>query len=77
MLWRIHAERTCTHAHSRIERDARTQTLTDTIYLQVQSVKIAASESRAAAQLAETISLKAKGVDGEYTSNLGRTRPNY
>jgi hypothetical protein len=51
--------------------------LTGTIHLQVQSLKIAASESRAAAQLAESISLKAKGVDGEYTANLGRTRPNY
>jgi len=33
----------------------------------VQSSKIAASEARAAAQLAEAISFKAKGIDGPYT----------
>jgi len=31
------------------------------------SSKIAASDSRAAAQLAESISLKAKGIDGDFT----------
>ena len=49
----------------------------DEMCVKVQSLKIPISEGRAAAQLAESISFKAKGVDGEYTSNLGRTRPNY
>jgi len=49
----------------------------DEMLVKVQSLTIPMSESRAAAQLAESISFKAKGVDGEYTSNLGRTRPNY
>ena len=39
----------------------------------VQSLKIPSSEGHAAAQLAESISLKAKGVDSKYTSNFGRT----
>jgi hypothetical protein len=47
----------------------------DEMCVKVSSQKIAASESAAAAQLAEAISLKAKGIDGPYTSNLGRTRP--
>ena len=39
----------------------------DEMCVKVQSNKIAASEARAAAQLAEAISLKAKGIDGPYT----------
>ena len=39
----------------------------DEMCVKVQSSKIAASEARAAAQLAEAISLKAKGIDGPYT----------
>jgi len=39
----------------------------DEMLVKVQSVKIAASDARAAAQLAESISLKAKGIDGSYT----------
>ena len=39
----------------------------DEMCVKVQSSKIAASEARAAAQLAESISFKAKGIDGSYT----------
>jgi|ERR1719329_79898 hypothetical protein len=39
----------------------------DEMCVKVQSNKIAASEARAAAQLAEAISFKAKGIDGPYT----------
>ena len=39
----------------------------DEMCVKVQSSKIAASDARAAAQLAEAISLKAKGIDGPYT----------
>ena len=39
----------------------------DEMCVKVQSNKIAASEARAAAQLAESISFKAKGIDGPYT----------
>ena len=39
----------------------------DEMCVKVQSVKIAASEARAAAQLAESISFKSKGIDGPYT----------
>ena len=39
----------------------------DEMCVKVSSQKIAASESAAAAQLAEAISLKAKGIDGPYT----------
>ena len=39
----------------------------DEMCVKVQSSKIAASEARAAAQLAEAISFKAKGIDGPYT----------
>jgi len=39
----------------------------DEMCIKVQSSKIAASDARAAAQLAESISLKAKGIDGPYT----------
>ena len=41
--------------------------LTRLLLEQVQSSKIAASDARAAAQLGEAISLKAKGIDGPYT----------
>ena len=47
----------------------------DEMCVKVSSDKVAASEAKAAAMLAEAISLKAKGVDGPYTANLGRTRP--
>merc|ERR1719199_51851 len=39
----------------------------DEMCVKVENPKIAASESRAAAQLAESISFKAKGIDGAYT----------
>jgi len=43
----------------------------DEMCVKVQSSVIPASESRAAAQLAESISFKGKGQDGPYTGNLG------
>ena len=43
----------------------------DEMCVKVQSSVIPASEARAAAQLAEAISLKQKGIDGPYTGNLG------
>jgi len=46
---------------------AKANSQDDEMCVKVQSSKIAASEARAAAQLAESISLKAKGIDGPYT----------
>lgn len=46
---------------------AKASAIEDEMCVKVQSSKIASSDSRAAAQLAESISLKSKGIDGDYT----------
>ena len=46
---------------------AKANSQDDEMCVKVQSVKIAASDARASAQLLEAISLKAKGIDGPYT----------
>jgi len=57
---------------------AKANNADDEMLVKVQSLVIAKSESRAIAQLQESISFKGKGEDGAYTGNLGiRTANNY
>jgi len=64
-----HTNRQHTHVHVACQEytGAKASGQDDEMLVKVQSVKITASDARAAAQLAETISLKAKGIDGTYT----------